>query len=120
MRRLSLALLAVPLVVLAVWSTPASAAPSPAPHCTFASGVTTCVTTVVTQEQSTHQEFSGCFAGPTGVPGSRVRTFQDTYEVTTTTVTKRHGLNGALFFQDASTSRRLVLSVLLSDVCTPI
>jgi hypothetical protein len=120
MRGLRLSLLAVPLVVLALWSAPASAAPSPAPNCTFASGVTTCTTTVVTQEQSTHQEFSGCLAGPTGAPGSRVRTFQDTSEVTTTTVTRRHGLNGALFFQNVDTSRRLVSSVLLSDVCTPI
>jgi hypothetical protein len=90
--------------------------------CTFDRGVTTCVATTEEAETSTHQEFSGCLAGPPPVfrPGARTRTFEDTYRVTTTLTTTQHGRRGKVIEERTSVERTLVSSRLLSDVCEPL
>jgi hypothetical protein len=89
-------------------------------NCTFSRGTTTCVTTVQYQETSTHSEYSGCRAGPNAVPGSRIRTFRDTYLVTVTTTTLRRGNSGKIYSSQTVTTRQLLSSTLVSDVCQPI
>jgi hypothetical protein len=95
-------------------------APALPPNCTFEHGVTTCVTIAQHQEQSTHAEISGCLFGPNGVPGVRTRTFADTVLVTETTTTQRHGLQGKIFDIQVRTTRDIIASVPLSDVCEPL
>jgi hypothetical protein len=89
-------------------------------NCSYSRGTTTCVTTVTYQETSTHSEYSGCRAGPNAVPGSRVRTFRDTYLVTVTTTTLRRGKSGKIYSSQTLTTRQLLSSTLVSDVCQPI
>src|SRR3954465_2600264 len=60
----------------------AAAPPALGDGCTFSLGTTACVSTAQHEETSTHIEFSGCLYGPNGQPGSRQRTFSDTYLVT--------------------------------------
>jgi hypothetical protein len=88
--------------------------------CSFSRGVTTCVTTTQHQETATHVEYSGCRYGPNAVPGRRSRTFSDTYLVTETTTTKYHGRSDHAFSSHTTTSRQLVSSRQISDVCEPI
>jgi hypothetical protein len=92
----------------------------PDESCTFSRGTTTCVSTVQYQETSTHSEYSGCRAGPNAVPGSRIRTFSDTYLVTVTTTTLRRGKSGKIYSSHTVTTRQLISSTLISDVCQPI
>jgi hypothetical protein len=82
--------------------------------------VTTCVTTAQHQEVGSHVEISGCLYGPTGIPGRRSRTFSDTYLVTETTTTLYHGQSDNAFSSQTVTSRQLIGSTLVSDVCEPI
>lgn len=89
-------------------------------NCSYSRGTTTCVTTVRYQETSTHSEYSGCRAGPNAVPGSRIRTFRDTYLVTVTTTTLRRGNSGKIYSSQTVTTRQLLSSTLVSDVCQPI
>ncbi len=63
-----------------------------------------CVSTKQYYETTTHVEYSGCSYGPLGIPGSRLRTFSDTYLVTVSGTT---------------TTRQLISSTLVSDVCSP-
>jgi hypothetical protein len=88
--------------------------------CSFSRGTTTCVSTVQYTETTTHSEYSGCVAGPSGQPGSRVRTFSDTYLVTATTTTLRRGKSHKVYSSKTVTTRQLVSSTLVSDVCQPI
>ena len=100
--------------------TTVAAVPEPAAGCTFETGTTTCVTLATHEETSTHQEFSGCLYGPTGIPSSRVRTFLDTFQVVEETVTLQHGLEGAVYDSTTYTvSRTLLQRTLISDVCNP-
>jgi hypothetical protein len=103
-------------------STALESDPSVDPACHFERGVTTCVITSVAAGISSHQEFSGCsvFTGTVIAPGSRVRTFDDTYEVTTTTIRLSHGRNGKVFSEDTKVDSTLMSSTLSSDVCTPL
>ena len=84
--------------------------------CTFSRGTTTCVSTVQYRETSTHSEYSGC-RGPTGVSGPRIRTFSDVYLVTATTTTLRRGKSGKIYSTRTVTTRQLLSSTLISDVC---
>jgi hypothetical protein len=94
------------------------AAPPNDPGCSFDRGTNTCVTTSERTEVSTHQQFSGCVAGPPPFrPGRKVRTFEDTYLVTTTTTTLQHGLNGETFETQSSEARTLVSSREISSIC---
>lgn len=79
-------------------------------NCTFSRGTTTCVTTVQYQETSSHSEYSGCLAGPSGVTGSRIRTFSDVYLVTVTTTTYRRGRSGRIYDTQTTTTRQLLSS----------
>jgi hypothetical protein len=88
--------------------------------CSFSRGVTTCVTTTQHQETGSHVEYSGCRYGPSGVPGRRSRTFSDTYLVTVMTTTLRRGRSDHVFSTQTTTSRQLIGSTQISDVCEPI
>jgi hypothetical protein len=88
----------------------------PQESCTFSRGTTTCISTVQYQETSTHSEYGGC-RGPTGVSGPRIRTYSDVYLVTATTTTLRRGRSGKIYSSNTVTSRQLVSSTLISDVC---
>jgi hypothetical protein len=88
--------------------------------CTFSRGTTTCTSAVQYQETSSHSEYSGCLYGPNGVPGSRVRTFSDVYLVTVTTTTYRRGKSDHVYDSQTTTSRQLLSSRQVSDVCQPI
>jgi hypothetical protein len=92
----------------------------PPANCTFSNGTTTCITTVTTTETGTHQAFSGCLYGPYAAPGRRIRTFEDTYTVTETTTTLQHGKSGAVYDTQSDTTRQLVSSRQISDVCEPL
>jgi hypothetical protein len=88
------------------------------PGCSFDRGTNSCVTTSERTEVSTHQEFSGCLAGPPPFrPGRRVRTFEDTYLVTTTTTTQQHGLNGKIYDTQSSETRTKISSREIGSVC---
>ena len=87
------------------------------PGCTFDTGTTTCVSTTETTVTSTHVAVSGCNYGPTGIPSRRSRTFEDTFLVTATTTTLQHGRQGAVYDSSTETTRTLVSSVQISDVC---
>jgi hypothetical protein len=89
-------------------------------NCTFSRGTTTCTTTVQHQETSSHSEYSGCLYGPNGEPGARVRTFSDVYLVTVTTTTYRRGKSDHVYDSQTTTSRQLISSRQVSDVCQPI
>jgi hypothetical protein len=95
---------------------------APAPECTFSRGITTCVTTTQTVESSTHVAFSGCvaFNGTTFVAGQRARTFADQILVTVTTTTLQHWHHGKVFDTSTVTTREIIASTLISDVCTPL
>jgi hypothetical protein len=97
-------------------------APPLPPGCSFAKGVTTCVTVTQHLEESTHTETSGCVVGPSlpPIPGRRVRTFQDVILVTETTTTLQHGRSGKVFDTRTTTQTQLVSSTLISDVCLPL
>jgi hypothetical protein len=88
--------------------------------CTFSRGTTTCTTTVQYQETSSHSEYSGCRAGPSGVAGSRVRTFSDVDLVTVTTTTYYRGKSDHAYDSQTTTTRQRLSSTLISDVCQPI
>lgn len=85
--------------------------------CTFDRGTTTCTSVVQSTTTGTHTAVSGCLAGPTGVPGRRERTFQDTYLVTVTTTTLSHGRHGPVYDSRTDTMRQVTSSTLLSDTC---
>jgi hypothetical protein len=89
-------------------------------NCTFEQGTTTCTSTATHTETGTHTAFSGCLYGPFRQPGRRLRTFEDTYLITETTTTYQHGKSGKLYDSHTETSRDLVSSRLVSDVCEPL
>jgi hypothetical protein len=92
--------------------------PGDEPGCSFDRGTTSCVSSVSHTETSTHQVFSGCVAGPPPFhPGRRVTTFDDTWLVTVTTTSKRHGRAGVEYESSATESRELVGSRQISSVC---
>lgn len=99
-----------------------SACGVPAPVCASSKGVTTCVTTTQTIVADTHVAFSGCtaFNGASFVPGARARTFADQVLVTVTTTTLQHGRHGKIFDTSTVTTREILSSTLISDVCTPL
>jgi hypothetical protein len=98
-----------------------TAAPTEPPGCTFSCGVTTCVTVTQQVIEESHTEISGCTVGPSlpPIPG-RERTFVDTVLVTTTTTTLQHGRNGKVFDVQTATTRQVLTSRLISDVCVPL
>jgi len=91
-------------------------------NCSFDRGTTTCVTTEQYTEKGSHVEYSGCLAGPPPDfrPGSRARTFEDTWQVTVTTTTLYRGRSDHAYDSSSSSSRVLLSSTLISDVCSPI
>jgi hypothetical protein len=89
-------------------------------NCTFSRGTTTCITTVQYQETSSHSEYSGCRAGPSGVTGSRIRTFSDVDLITVTTTTYRRGKSDHVYDSQTTSTRQRLSSTLVSDVCQPI
>ncbi len=99
-----------------------SSSPNQAGSCSFDRGTTTCVTTEQYTETSSHVEYSGCLAGPPPDfrTGSRARTFSDSWQVTITTTTLYRGRSDRSYDTSSSTSRLLLSSVLVSDVCEPI
>jgi hypothetical protein len=108
-------------VIVALFHRPLSAeSRSTEEQCAFSRGTTTCTSTSQRTEVGTHQVFSGCLAGPTGQPGRRVRTFEDTYTVTTTTITRQHGRNGRVYDTTTSDERVLTSSREISSVCEAI
>jgi hypothetical protein len=89
-----------------------------APGCTFDRGTSTCVATTERFETSTHDVFSGCVAGPPPFkPGRRIRTFEDTYSIVTTTTTYQHGRNGKVYDTEITEQRQLVSSREISSTC---
>jgi hypothetical protein len=90
--------------------------------CSFDRGTTTCVTTEQYTEKGSHVEYSGCLAGPPPDfrPGSRARTFEDMWQVTVTTTTLYRGRSDHAYDSSSNTSRVLLSSTLVSDVCSPI
>jgi hypothetical protein len=93
--------------------------PGDEPGCTFDGSTTTCTTTATHTEASTHNVYSGCVAGPPPFhPGSRVTTYEDTYLVTVTTTTYRHGRAGLVYSTQTSQTRELVGSRPVSSVCS--
>ena len=109
----------VPLFALSLLAAPAAGRPH-ATTCDFSRGTTTCVTTAQHTETSTHDEISGCLFGPSSVPGRRTRTFRDTFLVTVTTTSLQHGRHGKVYDTSAVSSRQLVSSVQIADVCEPV
>ena len=107
-----------PLSASAVAS--ASAAPETTSSCTFNAGTLTCVYVDVVFQTSTHTAVSGCLYGPTGVPGRRERVFEDTFKLTATTTTLRHGYAGSLYDVSTAVTRELQSSVQISDTCLPL
>jgi hypothetical protein len=97
-----------------------TARPTGEGSCTFSRGVTTCVSTTQYEEGASHIEYSGCLYGPNRQAGSRQRTFDDTYLVTVTTTTSYRGRSDHAFDSQATTSRQLERSTLVSDVCQPL
>lgn len=94
---------------------------SPAVHeCTFERGTTTCVSVEQSAETELRNVFSGCLAGPTGQPGRRVTTWEDTYIVTTTTTTFSHGRNGRTYDTVVEVTRELTTSRTVNSVCEPL
>jgi hypothetical protein len=91
-----------------------------AEECSFVQGTMSCVTTNQYTETGQHVEYSGCSYGPTGQPGRRERTFDDTILVTANTTTLRHGREGAVYSTSTDVNRQIVSSTLLSDLCMPI
>jgi hypothetical protein len=89
-------------------------------NCTFSRGTTTCVSTVQYQETVTVQMYSGCLYGPSGVPGRKIRTFSNTYLVTATTTTLRRGKSGNIYRSQTVTTRQLLSSRFVSEICEPI
>jgi hypothetical protein len=87
------------------------------PVCAFSRGVSTCASVTMSIETVPRTVFSGCVAGPTGVPGRRTTVFEDTVQVTTTTTTMAHGRQGPVFSTDVSESRELLASREVSSVC---
>jgi len=109
----------VPLFALSLLASPA-AARLDATTCAFSRGTTTCVATAQYTETTTHDEISGCLFGPSSVPGRRARTFRDTFLVTESTTTLQHGRHGKVYDISTASSRELVSSVQIADVCTPL
>jgi hypothetical protein len=91
--------------------------PQEQPVCAFSRGVSTCTSETTSIETTTRTVFSGCVAGPTGVPGRRTTVFEDTVQVTTMTTTMAHGRQGPVFSSDVSESRELLASREVSSVC---
>jgi hypothetical protein len=92
--------------------------PAPELPCMFDRGTTTCVTITQQVDTSTHQEFSGCLAGPPPFrPGSRIRTFEDIDLVVTTTTTYQHGREGKIYDTQTSVERQRLSSREVSSVC---
>jgi hypothetical protein len=89
-------------------------------NCTFSRGTTTCTSTVQYQETVTESVYSGCVAGPTGVPGRRVTTSSNTYTVIETTTTLRRGKSDKVYSSQTVRTRTLVSSIPLSTTCDPI
>jgi hypothetical protein len=94
-----------------------AAALAVADGCEFSRGTTTCTTTTQYTETSNHSVYSGCVAGPTGQPGRRVSTFEDTYLVTRTTTTYQHGHNGKVYDTQTTEQRELQSSRQVSSTC---
>ena len=88
--------------------------------CSFSRGVTTCTSTEQHTETVTEAQVSGCMYGPNAVPGRRTRTSTNTYQVTTTTTTRRHGRSARVYDSRTETTRVLVSSTFVSDVCEAI
>jgi hypothetical protein len=94
--------------------------PSTDAGCTFDAGTLTCVTVEQSSVTRLRTMVSGCLAGPTGVPGRRETTYQDTFLVTATTVSLRRGYAGVIYNLSTSTTETLTNSVLLTSTCTAI
>jgi len=99
-----------------------SVAPATDASCSFERGTTSCVTTEQYTEIGTHDEISGCLAGPPPIfrTGRRTRTFSDTWLVTVTTTTLYRGRSQHDYNTSTSTTRQLIGSTLVSDVCEAI
>lgn len=110
------ALLAIPLLAFSV----ARAAPEPPEGCTFSEGLTTCTSTQTHTEMRQRTVFSGCLAGPTGVPGRRLTVFEDTLLVTTTTTTSTRGLHGKVVDTQTTETTQLLASREVSSICEPL
>lgn len=95
---------------------------APAPECTFDQGVKTCVTTTQTIVCETRLVFAGCtaFNGTTFVPGQRVLTFHDQVLITATTTVVRKWHQWKVVETSTVTTREILSSTLISDVCTPL
>jgi hypothetical protein len=106
--------------VLVVMAWPGALEARSPDECTFSRGTTACISVSQTTEIVMRQVFSGCLAGPFGVPGRRVRTFEDTYLVTTTTTTYRHGRKGRIYDTTSIEERQLQTSREVSSICEPI
>ena len=109
-----------PFAIAVLLTLPAAATPQPGPGCTFDSGTTTCVEVSVSTVEQTQTLVSGCLFGPEGVPGRRERVFELTVQITATTTTLNHGLEGVIYEVSTAFSSEVVASRQISDVCSPI
>ena len=108
------------LLTACLLALPAVAQPEEDPNCSFSRGTNVCAYETQRSETSTIQMFSGCVAGPTGQPGRRVTTYEDTYLVTTTTTTYQHGRNGKVYDSNTTEERQFMSRHLVSSVCEPL
>ena len=93
---------------------------APEPACTYDQGVKTCVTMTQSIECETVVELSGCvaFNGTSFVAGQRARTFDNQVLVTVTTTTVKKWHHGKVIDTSTVTTREILSSTLISDVCT--
>lgn len=110
--------LAVVVLACALFSSAALA--QDGADCTFSRGTNVCTSSSQRSETTTRTVYGGCNAGPSGQPGRRVTTYDDTYLVTTTTTTYQHGRNGKVYDSSTSEERVLQSSVLVSQTCEPL
>ena len=95
---------------------------APESDCTFDQGVLTCVTTTQTIVCETRVVFAGCMAfnGETFVTGQRTLTFNDQVLITVTTTVVRKWHDWKEGDTSTVTTREILSSTLISDVCVPL